>query len=510
MQSDNTNCSFKVYLSNRAIENENDRKVSSAADFRVILDEILNLNTRIFLRAMSAEMSLDEFHLFDIPLTVTSTDEINLQLHIPPETAQSNILITPHHLETENQITYCQKLKEFTATENKELISFVNKQLNNRTNTCIIKRYMELFTDTNLFNEQFSPNRNIHFSKAEIELCLYYIELVCLFRETILNIITVLLKEPEPRMLNSTFHRSMTKERETNILTDSIYMLQTTERMTGRRKIFSLETYVNLSNASEKQSAIDQFESDFLQFLQDSDYLDFDTVEGEKVLKHEKEIQLKDLRNRNINILLFGSKCQEILSLIADENASILLHSNILTLSVDDTSKCHFVTHPEKFLVGSSSVTTTFRGHICYVLGSNNPKNELTIGPLTSSPSNLSNVESTSDAQLTQSCMRVQPKLVHVLFDMISNDCRLKNLWLRDTEYENFFIVETISNNAEAKKNRCLLKQTKDCLFCRIRQANNFVDNVRMVLVDENFKKLNFAFQTYCDYAICIRPSLSD
>ena len=541
MSSEQDSCSYKIHLSNRSIENTDDGKhSSSASNFRVVLDDALNLNSRIFLRSMTAEMSLEDLHVYDIPLTITKKDFITLQLEISPSAAESNIHITPSRTTESNNKIYHLSLTDFTTISNDHFTTHINKQMDNKINLCLIGRYLEIFTDSDIFNHNFDPTKT-QLTRNEIDLCMYYTQLTFFYRQTVLEILDLLIDKPtetvpaenqpappaeghyipedEPDTMPTIgpLNQAMTKGNEKSTLEKSEYLLRKNQRTTGRRKLFSLDSCANLANSAERNTLKDNFEPVFVKFLQDSDYLAYEGTGPNRKVTQEKQKQLKDLKERNIELMKYGEKCHQLLQLITNPKAAaIILKSNILSITPDKASKAQFNMHPESFLVKNeqSRLTVKFYGHIAYALGTDNIRDILTLNlrnpPTEPNDSKLRSDNINNSNQRLQSPMRTQPKLIHALFDIISNDCHHSNLWLRDTEYEDFFIVTTISHNTAVKQNRCISKQSNDRIFYKIRQARNFLDNIQLVLCDENFRQVNFPLKTYCDYAICVRPCISD
>ena len=543
MSTDHDSCSYKIHLSNRNIENEQGRDTSSAGHFRVVLDDALNLNSRIFLRAMSAEMSLENLHVYDLPLTISKKDFITIQVKIPKTIAETNLHVNTNRTQQHNNQIYYMSMTDYTATTNEEFAKNLNEKLHNKINFCLIGRYLELNTDSDIFNHKFNPEKIERLSKTEVDLCLYYAELSLFFRQTAAGLLNLLIDKketPNPDLV--TYTQDMTLGRETQILEKSYFLLKKNERSSGRKKLITFDQYKDLGKSQERQTLKEHFEATFSGYLSDFNFLDYEGQGANRRLKADNIEQLKELREKNLEVIKYGQKCHELLQLINDPKAGVIAYSNIFSVTVDQTCKAKFEVHPELFLVEApaptpapapapapdpapapteapteaeeSGLTVKFHGHIAYALGSDSIRDTFILGPLNNPPTEdysiLNNDRINNSKQRLFSPMRSQPKLIHALFDIVSNDCHQTNLWLRDTDFENFFIVTTISNNAFIKQNKCISKQSKDRIFYKIRQAKNFLNNIQLVLCDQNFRELKFPYKTYCDYAICVRPSVAD
>ena len=507
-----SSCSYKIHLSNRDIEDEHDRQISSAADFRVILENVINLNNKIFLKALNAEMALDDFFIHNLPVSISKEDSISITTTIDPSIARPNIFMNSSKIESQNKHVLKLMLCDMILMNNSHILEYVNKKLNNKANLILCGRYLEIFLDTDLWNDQYNPTEMENLNRDEISLCMYYIELGFFFRETIINVISSLLREDDPKTIHSKFNRKMSSERERQILKESTYLLKLSERERGRLKLFPIETYLDL-NSNDVNDLRHEYENRFKTFLLDSGYFS-----DENDISDSQKNDLIDFRDKNIALLLYGQKCQQILQLMADPKAFVIWESNILSLTMTNSEKCHFNMFPEKFLVpdGMTKLLFQFQGRISYTLGSNDINENLFIGPLTNPMPSTDIVANSHDhiiahqKQSLFSTIRVQPKLFHILFNIVSNECYFRNMWLRNTEFENFFIVATIINDSTTKENKSISKQTKDRIFYRVRQANSIIDSLKIVVVDENFRRVKFCHKTYCDYAMCVRPSPND
>ena len=268
-----SSCPYKIHLSNRHIENEKDRNISCAAEFQTILEPIIDLNSRIFLKSLNAEMCLDDLHIFSIPLSITDKDSITFKIHLDPKIAESNVIIAAEDLERENEIIHTIPLDNVSFTNNLEALNYINSKLANKTNLALCGRYLELFLDSDIYNNNYNPTKIEKLTQNELTLCQYYLELGFLFRETTLAVISTLLREEEPKTVASVFKQSMTEDLEKKILKESPYFFQKDERKKVQRQLFTLDTYIDFKNPQELKTAKDNFRLSLLLFLKDSNFI---------------------------------------------------------------------------------------------------------------------------------------------------------------------------------------------------------------------------------------------
>ena len=525
MATDPSSCYFQLSLSNLNIENASQSEESTASNMKLILeDEELDLNEQIYMKSLAAEICLENFSLSNLPSTFSGLEPIDMLLTTPSTLIKGNAIIDETTIKRRNESLCPLPLPALITSSPRNCLNHVNQSIRNSTNKYLLFRFLETVLDTDLFKESVFREPHIgNISQEDILLMYWYLRVAIITRLQLIAVINLKLQSndemPSPKGVPTAKY---TEDEVTTAVNSSPLFKPLRKRKAVRHRLISPKRFYDTDLGQGVQPVLKQVADDLDKYLTD---MGFEVIK-DGALTTESNNLLTTIKNNNISLLSQAETCYNLLRLelqkqnSADKQGLHELYKNeILLLSLDPLGKCVFNTYPDLFLaLDGSQFTLTFGPKTSKVLGvvtNASDEESLQIGPLTNSDSHATHLNRTTlkrNRILTQNdrlFARVTPmnRTLFVLTDMISNDCHYISTWKTNTEFSSYQILAAFEITQDDIESDCVLKLSQPRRFFRVKQAQNVLRSVNIVLADQYFRQLSFIPKTYCHFSLCLRPA---
>ena len=519
-------CYYKLSLSNVNVENAKDLSLpSTASNMSLILDNEISIQSHLYMKSLSAECCLDNLSLSNLPNTFSCRESIELILDMPLTVSDGNVIITEAHTSEQNVQRCVFHMENVITSSPLEAVNHVNKMLHGYVNKYLLFRYLECLCDQNLFEDNVFrvANANLNLSSDDIVLISWYVEIATLMRLQTIAAVNEALgenrdipKPPKvtPPMLNADKITSLSSSSAVFKNLDAVP--HSVNRILIDYKLFYDK---DLSRIDDLLPLLSKHVSDYLTGF------GFLVRDDEGILTVESRKVLNTIRNNNIQLLQLSETCHELIKIemnkahsITGEGLRFIFNNELLSLTLDETQKCVFRTKCDLFLpIQDCRVSLLFGPIASRVLGMGSAVNErLCIGPLMNSNGTTLPNDSrivlrknnvTRENERLFCRVRPMPKSIHVLSDIIENDCTHASMWTKTSAFPSFKVIASYSINSTDKDMGAIQKLSKRRSYVRMKQSQNILRNLNIVLVDDSFHELSFMRQTYCYFTLCIRPA---
>ena len=531
MAIDSASCYFQLSLSNSAIEEASESDVSTASHMQLVLEqEELDLNQHIYMKSLAAEISMENFSLSNLPSTFCGRESIGLNLTTSTELGQGNAVANGSFLESRNVIEHLLPLPALITSSPVTAIKHINKQISYGTNKYILLRYIEMICDTDFFKKSsFEGPQLLHFNEDELSLMTWYLRAAMITRYLLVTIINLKLNVIEKLPILKPRPTSVfteTKEHSVVLKSSVFQSIDNRKTVVTRLVNFSrfhdkkISDFTESDNLETTSTTLAELTTDLNAFLVKMGYLT--TVEGK--LTAESVDTLNTVKDNNIILLDQAEICYNILQLERQKHNSPnnqglrqFYHNEILELSLDNIGKCAFDLYPNLFMASDKS-TFTFRfgplaSRVLGVMKSACDDELLVIGPFsrtlaihndrTKLKRNI--ILSSNDRLFSRVCP--MPTALFILTDMISNDCHYASSWLTSSQFSAYQILAAYNITVDDVNSSSIIRLTQPRRFFRVKQAQNVLRSVNLVIVDQHFRELSFVPKTYCHFSLCLRPA---
>ena len=519
-------CYYKLSLSNVTSENENTSNISTASNMNLLLEQELDLHSHIYMRSLSAECCLDDITLSNLPATFSGNGFIDLCLTFPNVFTHGNAVINDD-VNKKRSVTNCRiRTSDIVTSEPKVAVDHVNSLVRSYSNKFIILRYAELLCDNNLFlSDNLTSAQNAKFSDSDLSLLRWYIEVAVLSRLQLVAVINTLLKMTDmPVKTEKTGLPDVTAKSESDTVSSSKLFQPLAGRTTVTHRLVSFDDFYSTATSKpvdDPTPILANLVKKVGEYLLQMGFVTM--VDGE--LTDESVNTLKIIRSNNVALLKLADVLEKILkweetkqNSPAGKGLSELYRDEIMQLSLDVSGKCVFDTRPDLFMLANgSNYTVSFDSHTSRVLGAYCSEEEhLFVGPLqhTSSTKNtdlnrpvLKKNNILSKNERLYSRIKTLPRKIFFLTDLIANDCHYESSWKSHSAFSSYQILAAFFVDETDIKTGSVAKISHPRRFCRVKQAQNVLRNLNLVLVDEFFQPLIFSPKTYCFFSLCLRPA---
>ena len=163
-----------------------------------------------------------------------------------------------------------------------------------------------------------------------------------------------------------------------------------------------------------------------------------------------------------------------------------------------------------------SSVTVEFPKTASYVLGTRmSPRSFMKVGPIYGSDvtpkvnhSKLTD-NIVSSSQRPHCCLRFQPKVLHIMTDLIYQDTR--NAFANRFIHNDCRIIDSIVITNDMRRNHFIYKLNEgEGRYFKLKQSKHILDRFKIVIVDENYQDCTFARRCYVSFSLSMRPVTFD
>lgn len=143
-----TSGKYTLHVSNESTEMSLDYKqLSSANNFKVVLNPSLDLNQLSYLQSLDCEMALENLQIDSCPLVFQSNESIETFFHILPDICRDNLELFPETQDKRNNEPLTTAVGEYFTNNVTNAIEYINDIIHKGSNYFIITRYAELFLD---------------------------------------------------------------------------------------------------------------------------------------------------------------------------------------------------------------------------------------------------------------------------------------------------------------------------------------------------------------------------
>ena len=183
--------------------------------------------------------------------------------------------------------------------------------------------------------------------------------------------------------------------------------------------------------------------------------------------------------------------------------------------------------------------------NLAYALGASTKVKRpfLRLGPFSSveaPPTRLYSNHITSGNDFLVSAIRHQPKIIHILTDLLSHTevtsphkiwnlvwlkpqhtsvyfnpllfplppppPQVRDLWLKGTDYESFHVLHSETLTTEMMENAFIAKSDSSHTYSKMLRSSNLIHVIRIVLIDSNCRLVNFAKGTQLSLGLKMMP----
>ena len=515
-------CYYKLSLSNVDTENENNSSVSTASHMNLLLEKELDLHDQIYMRSLSAEVCLDDVTLTNLPSTFSDNGFIDVQLTFPNDMTDGNAILNDENNGTRNQNPCRIPTKNLVTPSPKVAVSHVNSLIRSYTNKYVCLRYAELICDEKLFrDENLVSAQEENFSNDDLSLLRWYLGVAVVARMQLVAVINNLLSmEGLPKKPDLGTPPKFTKTDEASALESSTVFRSLATRPRVNHRLIHFDDFyaVDLSDVTSVLQTLVTKTNDYL--------IQMGFVTRIKSLLTDASVNaLNIIRDNNFALLELASVLNKVLKLEETKQKSNMnvglkefYRDEILQLSLDQIGKCVFETNPDLFLSKNGpSCTITFDNLTSRVLGAYCLEDDqLVIGPLQHTSVKVNTNISRSVLRRNQvvnnldrlfSRVKTLPRKIFFLSDIVSNDCHYSSSWNTLSAFSSYQVLATFFLDESDVKTGSVAKISNPRRFYRVRQSQNVLRNLNLVIVDESFQPLSFSAKTYCFFSLCLRPA---
>ena len=517
-------CYYRLSLSNVNIENATaDSDRSTASNMSLILDDEISIQNHLYMKSLSAECCIENLSLSNLPNTFSSQETIELTLNMPLSVSDGNVIVGEAHTSARNTQKCVFPMHDVVTSSPLEALDHINKLLQSYVNKHLLFRYLECLCDRDLFADNLFryATKNLKFSSDDLILISWYVEIATLMRLQAIAAVDAALGEnrdiskppkANPPKINKTKEKSIT---DTSLIFRN---LEDVPHNVNRKLIdYTLFYDKDLSNYDGLIPLLSRHVSNYLTGLR------FLETDPDGVVTEESRKILHTIRSNNIQLLQLTETCQELLKIeqnkvdsTTGDGLKLFFHNELLSLNLDEAQKCVFQTKCDLFLpIHGSTVWIMFGPMTSRVLGINSTEKEkLCVGPLMNTndlhpDKRLKLKKNNVTNEYDRLFCRVRPmaRSIHVLSDIIENDCSHVSMWTKMSAFPSFKVIASYKMSKTDKEMGAIQKLSVERSFMRMKQSQNILRNINIVLVDDNFHELDFMRQTYCYFTLCIRPA---
>ena len=525
---------LQVYLTNRELEEENEDKdeiyLSTASNFATQMD--INLEPIAFLRSLSCQISITDFTLDTLPLFSNERDYILIECALDLHMCWVNQVHAAHSLQKENEKVLTMYLSNVTATSPRAVMDFTNHKLQNLLPFLIQKLSLAYF-DKTVFQEQpFTTLRsgdNLSFTLDELKCLLAYIDMTYYVRQTINNFLVSTLTGEEgilstpAEFTYSHIRPPLSEASEQKMIGNSKYFVPLASRTAAEERRFSnlytFKQFWGISLASDSSKRQDLTQKILKSFL---DYLGNQKKETKKATRTAAHVAfLKKWQENNVKIMNSGVKLQQLVSLLVSMKspnfAKSLFHTAPISVELESfTAKAKFRINTTAFFskTDSNLVSVEMSDNLAYALGASlkADRKRVRIGPIssiTTPATRAHNNHITDDSQTLPAAVRFQPKVIHVLTDLLSHT-EIRDLWLRGTDFEGYHVLYSEPLTSDMLETAFIVKSDKTRSYRKMLRSSNQINVVKLVLCDSNSRQLNFSKGTVLSLGLRMVPLSHD
>ena len=518
---------YVINLDNEDIEDQLEENVlSSASDFRVILNPQLDLAPLLYLKSCSAQMGISQININSLPLTCSRLEGVKIFLTTPLTSVTGNVTLNDESIKEMNKIPLEIMLNDFSTDDPGELIEFLNKKIfYQAVSDFLVSRYLTFFFDSDVFKNRQLTTFSIH----EVNLLQRYIDITLYvrhlihdkFRELIAN--TPVENEdatqpPDPTFTEDltglwqyhpTTQECMTEAGETKILGESENLKRREDRIqTERFQLVKFAQFYTHSVKAVPTHIREAIKTDFLERLQDDDIFSAGTTVDPGQLDTLKSYCLS-----NRIMIQYGLLARNLIFLLSNlydkrKTDEILFENRIMVLKLDETkSKCYVHLVKNNFLpTDGGSVHIDLPKHLSFVLGGRVGR-PVKIGPVSLTipdkitPRLTETLE--SPFQRLPQAIHPLPKLIHCCSDLIVR--KERDYWMNKCPFLNQSSLFTFPLDEEHVSRRFISKICDTVTYHRIQNVHNILNSFRFCLLDEYYQPLQFAPRT-CNVSLTIQP----
>ena len=216
-----------------------------------------------------------------------------------------------------------------------------------------------------------------------------------------------------------------------------------------------------------------------------------------------------------------GVKLQQLVSLLVSMKspnfAKSLFHTAPISVNLESfTNKAKFRVNTSAFFSQNDSnlISVEMSENLAYALGASlkEDRKRVRLGPFSSitvPAVRANNNHVTDDSQTLATAIRFQPKVIHVLTDLLSHT-EIRDLWLRGTDFEGYHVLYSEYINSDMLETAFIAKSDRTRCYRKMLRSSNLINIVKIVLCDSNSRQLNFSKGTLLSLGLRMVPLSHD
>ena len=515
---------YELFLSNHADENQADENsISTSSEFSATC--LLDLNPLLFLRSNAAQVSLNQLSIDNLALCYSQNEAIKVYFNSDTEHLMANKCFLKDSVKQENSKPLSLGFNDFSATKPQETLDHVNSLLNTNLNLFICHRLSQTVIDKELFTENIFLSANtenpLSLSSNEIKLLLRYLDYASMTRFTHTKILDEILSTTSNlKMSLSNIKPILTSDLEESTLHASEVLKSKADREKDKKiifELFSIDSFYDIdlsTNNTRKTDLVTKLRTDFIE------YLTIMEIDIHQPATADRDL-LTTLLRSTIDLFNQGTTLRNILLLELKKLKSTFnddfFITNLVALKLDETrSKCKFVINNKLFLPNNhSTLILIIPSHAAYSLGSSKNKATVSIGPISYNTDTKTSLTPRitknilSEKQRLPCSIRFHPRILRVATDIITTNGIVDN-WLGSTDNSNFNILHSFTIDEAHMQSRFISKTDSELNPHRIMKTENFLDQIKIKILDENCNKIFFPVQTLTYCSLIIEPITFD
>ena len=517
--------SYQLYVNNNATEDELDSsEISSASEWQVRLEPCIDIANLLYCKSDIAQAKVTSITINSLPLCYSKSEKISVFAHLPPSLATCNQLFNTENLEKFNEIPYYLQLEDYITNDPTEAVSYLDDKLHLSTIHILLRSTLRIILDTQVFLEDHYPKLALN----DIKILHFYVD-IATFSRLVIHKQLCPIAQIDDENLDEEYlifkdKRGMKKETENKWLSESSSLRPVNERPQpgfGENNmnldIFHDINFETAYKTPQDGGPVTLIHTETLRWLNDVMILDTEDESNTNMpVTAAAKKTLLDIIEANKNLVLLASKTRDILDTLEKH---IKKHQNtkpqddLIRLKLNKhTKKVKFTINPEPFFNNLGvSLTVKFPKHCSQVIGASGKNAEVQIiacyNEHNTVPTVLINNHLQHSSQMLAFPVRPIPRVIYLVSDLCQTLKR--DFWLRNSKYENCHLLSCISLDDTCVESGFIHVTNPEADNHRLSNSKLLLNQFRVYLIDDQFRKIIFQQKTYVSLQIIVSPYVS-
>ena len=527
---------YEILIDNCKIERESSGPLSTCSEWVSKFD--LNLDPIIFLRSTNAQLGVSHFTISELPLALNSNDKIEIWLESDLRSLGPNRIYNEIAVDQLNNKILTLEVENVTATDCATVVSYLNELLAS-IQIYLLYRYSLIAFDKQIWNEKTferaSQRKKLRLNPDELWLLISYSDAALFSRLVFQELILSLLNDdvtPLPPVTFSDIQPVLNEDLEERILRESDLLLTLKERQKLEKKeghehpTVTFSKFYGFQFAKESSkikktlryvTVKESVRKTFTAYLK---LLKIPVPEKDKPAEPMTDKQiglLRSLLEDNETLIFLGMKLTQIANLelkkMSPDFSRHLFRSELISIELNRyNSTAIFHINNDVFLSDrdETKINVKLSENIAYCLGCDPTQTALYFGPL-SHKSHKEGRKNTPERIFTsgfaiEGGIRPYAKIIRLATNVVSH-MNTRDDWIAyNSEYSDFHIIHSQLVDAASLESKFIAKSDDHKTFYRLMRSENMMNSIKMLLLDENSRKISFPRNTFCRIGLVLAP----